>query len=163
MAGKFLQLARDTHTGNDPVAAESYLQHVEHYFRLIAAVQATQIGRQNGDAGAPGEFDPEDLVDSNDFGGLPDRFASLGSSKKRGKRRPTRSDSSRPLLRNRTGNDSPWPDVTSKRRLAVPNDDRLDWRRDFSGERLPGKPEGRAEKLPRSREPRRAEIARGRV
>ena len=76
MAEKYLQLARDAHTGNDPVAAESYLQHAEHYFRLIAAARATQIDGQIGDRGAPGEFDPEGLDDSHDFGGLPDRFAS---------------------------------------------------------------------------------------
>ncbi len=75
-----------THTrGNDPVATESYLQHAEHYFRLIAAAQATQIGRQNGDAGALGEFDPEDLDDSTISAVCP--IASpLGSSRKRGKR-----------------------------------------------------------------------------
>ena len=76
LAEKYLQLARDAHTGNDPVAAENFLQHAEHYFRLIAAVQAVQIGRQNGGVQAPGESDPEDLDDGNDFGGLPDRFAS---------------------------------------------------------------------------------------
>jgi hypothetical protein len=76
VAEKYLQLARDAHTGNDPVAAENYLQHAEHYFRLIAAAQAVQIGRQNGDVRAPGESDPENLDDSNDLGGLPDRFAS---------------------------------------------------------------------------------------
>jgi len=76
VAEKYLQLARDAHTGNDPVAAENYLKHAEHYFRLIAAAQAVQIGRQNGDVRAPGESDPEDSDDSNDFGGLPDRFAS---------------------------------------------------------------------------------------
>ncbi len=76
VAEKYLQLARDAHTGNDPVAAENYLQHAEHYFRLIAAAQAVQIGRQNGDVRAPGESDPEDSDDSNEFGGLPDRFAS---------------------------------------------------------------------------------------
>ncbi len=36
VAEKYLQLARDAHTGNNPVAAENYLQHAEHYFRLIA-------------------------------------------------------------------------------------------------------------------------------
>src|SRR5438445_203242 len=36
VAEKYLQLARDAHTGGDPVAAENYLQHAEHYFRLIA-------------------------------------------------------------------------------------------------------------------------------
>src|SRR5580700_2880201 len=35
VAEKYLQLARDAHTGGDPVAAENYLQHAEHYFRLI--------------------------------------------------------------------------------------------------------------------------------
>ena len=34
VAEKYLQLARDAHTGGDPVAAENYLQHAEHYFRL---------------------------------------------------------------------------------------------------------------------------------
>jgi hypothetical protein len=75
VAEKYLQLARDAHTGNDPVAAENYLQHAEHYFRLVDAAQAVQIGRQNGDVRAPGESDPENLDDSNDLGGLPDRFA----------------------------------------------------------------------------------------
>ena len=35
VAEKYLQLARDAHTSSDPVAAENYLQHAEHYFRLI--------------------------------------------------------------------------------------------------------------------------------
>jgi hypothetical protein len=37
IAEKYLQLARDAHTGGNAVAAENYLQHAEHYFRLIAA------------------------------------------------------------------------------------------------------------------------------
>ena len=44
VAEKYLQLARDSHTSGDPVAAENYLQHAEHYFRLIAAAQAAQAG-----------------------------------------------------------------------------------------------------------------------
>jgi len=39
VAEKYLQLARDAQSGGDPVSAESYLQHAEHYFRLIAAAQ----------------------------------------------------------------------------------------------------------------------------
>lgn len=31
---KYLELARDAYTGNDPVAAENFLQHAEHYFRM---------------------------------------------------------------------------------------------------------------------------------
>jgi Domain of unknown function (DUF4167) len=78
VAERYLQLARDAHTANNPVAAENYLQHAEHYFRLIAAAQAKQLRLQNGDLPAPGESDPDDLDDSNDFGGLPNRFASQG-------------------------------------------------------------------------------------
>jgi Domain of unknown function (DUF4167) len=36
---KYLQLARDARSSGDPVAAENYYQHAEHYFRLIAAAQ----------------------------------------------------------------------------------------------------------------------------
>ena len=39
VAEKYLQLARDAQSSGDPVAAESYYQHAEHYFRLIAAAQ----------------------------------------------------------------------------------------------------------------------------
>jgi hypothetical protein len=39
VAEKYLQLARDAQTSGDPVSAEGYLQHAEHYFRLIAAAQ----------------------------------------------------------------------------------------------------------------------------
>lgn len=40
IAEKYLQLARDAQASSDPVAAENYLQHAEHYFRIIAAAQA---------------------------------------------------------------------------------------------------------------------------
>lgn len=39
IAEKYLQLARDSRSSSDPVAAENYYQHAEHYFRLIAAAQ----------------------------------------------------------------------------------------------------------------------------
>jgi hypothetical protein len=39
IAEKYLQLARDAQTSGDPVAAENYFQHAEHYFRLIAVAQ----------------------------------------------------------------------------------------------------------------------------
>ena len=76
VAEKYLQLARDAHTGGDPVAAENYLQHAEHYFRLIAAAQAAQALAQSGQPRPPGEGDGEDMEDDGDFGTLSDRFAS---------------------------------------------------------------------------------------
>src|SRR4051794_37794086 len=39
VAEKYIQLARDAQSSGDPVSAESYYQHAEHYFRLIAAAQ----------------------------------------------------------------------------------------------------------------------------
>jgi Domain of unknown function (DUF4167) len=39
VADKYMQLARDAQSSGDPVAAENYYQHAEHYFRLIAAAQ----------------------------------------------------------------------------------------------------------------------------
>jgi hypothetical protein len=73
---KYLQLARDAQTSGDPVMAESYLQHAEHYFRLIAAAQ--QVPHQGPGAyqGQPGEANAEDAEDDSDFSGIPDRFAS---------------------------------------------------------------------------------------
>src|SRR5208282_1931883 len=55
---KYLQLARDAHSGGNPVAEENYLQHAEHYFRLIAAAQAGPR--------AMGETHPDDLEAEND-------------------------------------------------------------------------------------------------
>jgi Domain of unknown function (DUF4167) len=39
IAEKYMQLARDAQSSGDPVAAENYYQHAEHYYRLIAAAQ----------------------------------------------------------------------------------------------------------------------------
>ena len=39
IAEKYVQLARDAQGSGDPVSAENYYQHAEHYFRLIAAAQ----------------------------------------------------------------------------------------------------------------------------
>src|SRR5246127_3137406 len=39
VAEKYIQLARDAQSSGDPVAAENYYQHAEHYFRLIDAAQ----------------------------------------------------------------------------------------------------------------------------
>jgi hypothetical protein len=39
IADKYVQLARDAQTSGDPVGGENYLQHAEHYYRLIAAAQ----------------------------------------------------------------------------------------------------------------------------
>src|SRR5262245_1170046 len=60
VAEKYVQLARDARSSGDPVAAENYYQHAEHYFRLIAAAQE-QL-RQNQPQPRPDEV----VVDDND-------------------------------------------------------------------------------------------------
>jgi Domain of unknown function (DUF4167) len=45
IAEKYVTLARDAQTSGDPVAAENYNQHAEHYLRLIAT--ANEQFRQN--------------------------------------------------------------------------------------------------------------------
>ena len=40
IAEKYMQLARDAQSSGDRVAGESYLQHAEHYYRIVAAAQA---------------------------------------------------------------------------------------------------------------------------
>src|SRR3954447_919454 len=76
VAEKYLQLARDAQSSGDPVIAESYLQHAEHYFRIIAAAhQAQQQAQMGGAPRPPGETD-DDNDDDVDFG-LSDRFASV--------------------------------------------------------------------------------------
>jgi hypothetical protein len=37
VAEKYVQLARDAHVSGDSVMAENYLQHAEHYFRIVSA------------------------------------------------------------------------------------------------------------------------------
>ena len=37
---KYLQLARDANASGDRVTAENYLQHAEHYYRIMVAQQA---------------------------------------------------------------------------------------------------------------------------
>src|SRR4029078_11469073 len=70
VAEKYLQLARDAQSSGDPVLAENYLQHAEHYFRLVAAAQQAQQYRDQPGAQAP-EVDEDD-----DFPPINDRFAS---------------------------------------------------------------------------------------
>ncbi len=59
IAEKYSTLARDSHSSGDRVMAENYLQHAEHYYRIIAAAQAQMQER----------FQREDRQDFNDRDG----------------------------------------------------------------------------------------------
>src|SRR3954470_18838413 len=45
---KYLQLARDAGTAGDRVAAENFLQHADHYYRVVAAQNEGQRPRIGG-------------------------------------------------------------------------------------------------------------------
>jgi hypothetical protein len=56
---KYLQLARDANSAGDRVMAENYLQHAEHYFRIMAAQQAQmQQYQQQQQANGGGQQQP---------------------------------------------------------------------------------------------------------
>jgi hypothetical protein len=63
IAEKYLQLARDAQSSGDPVGAENYFQHAEHYFRLIAAAQEQY--RQNNPQFYRPENDARDTRDDS--------------------------------------------------------------------------------------------------
>jgi hypothetical protein len=64
---KYLQLARDANSSGDRVMAENYLQHAEHYYRILAVAaaqaaqhQAQQIAQNGGQQPRPqGEQQPQ--------------------------------------------------------------------------------------------------------
>jgi hypothetical protein len=66
IAEKYVQLARDAHSASDNVMAESYLQHAEHYYRIIAAAQAAQQQAYNLANGIP-VAEAEQLEDEDEF------------------------------------------------------------------------------------------------
>lgn len=68
IAEKYIQLARDSQSSGDPVAAENYYQHAEHYFRLIATAQEA-FRQQNPNYAPPpnpqGQNAPQGAADDN--------------------------------------------------------------------------------------------------
>ncbi len=68
IADKYAQLARDAQASGDPVAAENYHQHAEHYYRIIAAAQE-QFREQFGGAYQQRPFDDDGDDDGPGYGG----------------------------------------------------------------------------------------------
>jgi hypothetical protein len=70
VAEKYLQLARDAQASGDSVMAENYLQHAEHYFRIVSAAQPQGVQRHD-QFGQPIDEDDGD----DDFPPINDRFS----------------------------------------------------------------------------------------
>jgi len=73
IAEKYVQLARDAQSSGDRIASESYSQHAEHYFRIVAAAQAqapqaqqaTANIRNDGDDNSDDEDDDRNAGDGD--------------------------------------------------------------------------------------------------
>lgn len=63
VAEKYMSLARDAQAAGDIVAVESYLQHAEHYNRIVMAAQAQlqQVQQQYRDQGDEGDYDDRQM------------------------------------------------------------------------------------------------------
>jgi len=67
VAEKYLQLARDAQSSGDPVAAENYFQHAEHYYRILLAAQE-QMAQQFGHSFPPNRAFNEDADEGEEEG-----------------------------------------------------------------------------------------------
>src|SRR5581483_7357855 len=67
IAEKYLSLARDAQSSGDPVLAENYLQHAEHYNRIIMAYRE-QMGQPPEFANGNGQRPREHGEGGDDFG-----------------------------------------------------------------------------------------------
>jgi hypothetical protein len=67
---KYLQLARDAHSQGDRVMAENYLQHAEHYYRIIQSL-GPPPGQQQPQPAQQGQGQPQQQngADGNRQGG----------------------------------------------------------------------------------------------
>lgn len=71
---KYSQYARDAQSGGDRVKYENYLQHAEHYYRVMAASMPRErlLQQQNGEGGfTSGQQMPEGSVTQTGEGGAP--------------------------------------------------------------------------------------------
>jgi hypothetical protein len=67
IAEKYAQLARDAQASGDPVMAENYFQHAEHYWRIVLAAQE-QMTQQYGHQFQPARPFGEEGDDGDDEG-----------------------------------------------------------------------------------------------
>ena len=78
---KYLQYARDSQTSGDRIHAENYLQHAEHYLRVLAKLQPKEKPRPpQQDADKPSEDGPKDEASAK------------SEDNPRGQRKPRRDD-----------------------------------------------------------------------
>lgn len=98
IADKYAQMARDANSSGDSVSAENYLQHAEHYARIILGAQAQQQQARAEQAERDNERDDRDRDDQNGDDGSEDdarqdEIAEAGAEKStRARRKPEQTD-----------------------------------------------------------------------
>ena len=105
VAEKYLQLARDSQSSGDPVSAENYHQHAEHYLRLIAAAQL-QLQQQNPNMQQqtyqrPDEMRAEGDEDEGDEGGDDQSYANNAPAQQPNAPRPLPQNAPQPTYQPR--------------------------------------------------------------
>jgi len=88
IADRYLQLARDAQSSGDPVTAENFFQHAEHYLRIVAAAQEqmqAQFGFQQRPDNMPEEEGESDEGETDGFNaphlGMPQNGGYNGQSR----------------------------------------------------------------------------------
>ncbi len=63
---KYLALARDAATSGDRIQAENYLQHAEHYFRIITQIQESENRQRDGRSPGNSQSQPHQGMQDQD-------------------------------------------------------------------------------------------------
>ncbi len=64
---KYMQYARDAQSSGDRVKFENYLQHAEHYFRIMAATMPREqrFAQQSGEGGFMSQGEPREMEEAS--------------------------------------------------------------------------------------------------
>lgn len=65
---KYLQYARDAQTSGERINSEAYLQHAEHYLRLVAQMQAKQKPKRDDNSDNESDDDQDSASNSDGSG-----------------------------------------------------------------------------------------------
>jgi len=154
---KYQQLARDAGAAGDRVLAENYLQHAEHYFRVLRAVQPQRpaseiIGRDAFTSGIDIDFEDDSIPEQVESEAPAESNAEEG-----GENRPDqRNDNGRQDYRDRGEyRGDRRPDYRRDEYRQDRPDNRQEGRRDDRSEpRRDDRPDGRSEARPEGRQDR---------
>ncbi len=88
VAEKYVQLARDAQSSGDRVAGENYLQHAEHYYRIVAAAQAQMPQPQQFYRNDDGDDEGDDENAGGGYNGNQNGNGGGGNPYQQGNRQP---------------------------------------------------------------------------